>query len=156
MRKLFQRLKIAKETMKTAAKVEYASIDGRRVAYREQGAGPAIVFLHGLGGNSASWQLQFEALSSTHRVVAWDMPGFGNSDVLPRQPATTRDFSTLALCAKMARMTSMTNMTRAKKANGDVMPAITPTRCCARSMAGLRGAGLGRPFTRGRLPNVVC
>ena len=83
--------------MKTAAKVEYASIDGRRVAYREEGAGPAIVFLHGLGGNSASWQLQFEALSSTHRVVAWDMPGFGNSDLLPTQPATTRDFSTLAL-----------------------------------------------------------
>jgi 3-oxoadipate enol-lactonase len=77
-----------------SAPAQYLSIDGRRLAYREAGSGPPIVFLHGLGGNSASWQPQFDAFADSHRVVAWDMPGFGNSDLIPLP--TTRDFSALA------------------------------------------------------------
>ncbi len=77
--------------------VKYVSIDGRRIAYREAGCGPVVVFLHGLGGNSASWEPQFEAFSDRHRVVAWDMPGFGNSDLPAMQPAATRDYSDLVL-----------------------------------------------------------
>ncbi|MDB5598137.1 MAG: alpha/beta fold family hydrolase [Xanthobacteraceae bacterium] len=76
--------------------VKYVSLDGRRLAYREAGSGPAMVFLHGLGGNSASWEPQFARFSATHRVVAWDMPGFGDSEPLATSSATTRDFSTLA------------------------------------------------------------
>lgn len=79
------------------AAVRHAVINGRRVAYREQGDGPAVFFMHGLGGNSGSWQPQFELLSHVHRVVAWDMPGFGASDPIPSNPATTRDYSTLAV-----------------------------------------------------------
>jgi len=78
--------------MADAAK--FLTIDGRCLAYREAGAGPPILFLHGLGGNSASWQPQFEAFSDRYRVVAWDMPGFGQSELMPL--ATTRDYSTLA------------------------------------------------------------
>ncbi|HEX5210954.1 MAG TPA: alpha/beta hydrolase [Pseudolabrys sp.] len=78
--------------MSDAAK--FLIIDGRRLAYREVGAGPPIVFLHGLGGNSESWQPQFAAFSDRYRLVAWDMPGFGASEPVPL--ATTRDYSTLA------------------------------------------------------------
>ncbi len=80
----------------TSSDVKYVEIDGSRIAYRESGRGPAVLFLHGLGGNSASWQPQFAELSATHRVVAWDMPGFGNSDLLATGNTTTRDLSTLA------------------------------------------------------------
>jgi 3-oxoadipate enol-lactonase len=73
---------------------KYLTIDGRRLAYREAGSGPPILFLHGLGGNSASWEPQIATFSNSHRVVAWDMPGFGTSELMPL--ATTRDFSTLA------------------------------------------------------------
>jgi pimeloyl-ACP methyl ester carboxylesterase len=76
--------------------VKYVPLDGRRLAYREAGSGPAMVFLHGLGGNSASWEPQFARFSATHRVVAWDMPGFGDSEALATSSATTRDLSTLA------------------------------------------------------------
>jgi pimeloyl-ACP methyl ester carboxylesterase len=76
--------------------VKYLSIDGRQLAYRDAGRGPAMVFLHGLGGNSASWEPQFARFSATHRVVAWDMPGFGDSDMLSTAPASTRTYSTLA------------------------------------------------------------
>ena len=77
-----------------SAPAKHLTIDGRRLAYREAGRGPPIVFLHGLGGNSASWEPQFEAFAGSHRVVAWDMPGFGDSEIMPL--AATRDFSALA------------------------------------------------------------
>ena len=73
---------------------KFLTIDGRRLAYRGAGSGPPLLFLHGLGGNSASWQPQFEAFAGSHRLVAWDMPGFGQSELMPL--ATTRDYSTLA------------------------------------------------------------
>jgi pimeloyl-ACP methyl ester carboxylesterase len=82
--------------MESLAPVKYVPIDGRRIAYREAGRGPAIVFLHGLGGNSASWAPQFAAFSNRHRVVAWDMPGFGASDLLGMPSAATRDYSNSA------------------------------------------------------------
>jgi pimeloyl-ACP methyl ester carboxylesterase len=74
--------------------VKCVTIDNRRLAYREAGSGPPILFLHGLGGNSTSWGPQFEAFADRHRLVAWDMPGFGHSELTPL--TTTREFSTLA------------------------------------------------------------
>jgi pimeloyl-ACP methyl ester carboxylesterase len=49
------------------------------VAFAEAGAGPPVVFLHGLGGTSASWAADLEALSSRYRCIAWDAPGYGDS-----------------------------------------------------------------------------
>jgi 3-oxoadipate enol-lactonase len=82
--------------METSVPLKQVVIDGRRIAYREAGAGPAIIFFHGLGGNSASWQPQFAAFGKRYRVVAWDMPGFGNSELLTAQPVSTRDYSIMA------------------------------------------------------------
>ena len=78
--------------MSGAAK--FLTIGGRRLAYREAGGGPPVLFLHGLGGNSASWEPQFAAFAGCYRVVAWDMPGFGQSELMPL--STTRDYSRLA------------------------------------------------------------
>ena len=63
-------------------------IDGRRIAYREAGevSSPALVLLHGLGGNAAMWRRQYSALSDRFRVIGWDMPGYGGSDPLPGTP----------------------------------------------------------------------
>lgn len=55
---------------------------GVTLAWREVGAGPPVILLHGLGGNSASWAEQFAPLGLRNRVIAWDMPGFGASDGL--------------------------------------------------------------------------
>ena len=53
-------------------------VDGP-LAWREQGAGQAVLFLHGLGGSRASWQPQLAGLSEAFRCIAWDMPGYGAS-----------------------------------------------------------------------------
>ena len=72
------------------------TIYGQRVAYREAGKGPTIVLLHGLGGNAASWEPQFETFAGRYHLVAWDMPGFGESELLAVSEASTRDYSSLA------------------------------------------------------------
>jgi len=50
----------------------------------ERGGGPAVVFLHGIGGDATSWLPELEALSPRYRAIAWDMPGYGASPALPR------------------------------------------------------------------------
>src|SRR5437868_1944891 len=52
------------------------------ISYRESGAGPALVCLHGIGAASAGWLLQLETLQG-YRLIAWDAPGYGESDFLP-------------------------------------------------------------------------
>jgi 3-oxoadipate enol-lactonase len=49
----------------------------------ECGQGPAIVFLHGIGGDGPSWLPELEALSDRYRAIAWDLPGYGGSPALP-------------------------------------------------------------------------
>jgi 3-oxoadipate enol-lactonase len=67
-------------------------VNGPRFAWREAGEGPALVLLHGLGGSRLSWEPQLAALDDRHRVVAWDLPGYGASQPL----AGDVTFSTLA------------------------------------------------------------
>jgi pimeloyl-ACP methyl ester carboxylesterase len=46
----------------------------------EAGVGPPLVLLHGLGGTKASFLPTVAALGTRHRLVAVDLPGFGDSD----------------------------------------------------------------------------
>lgn len=54
-----------------------------QLSYRESGSGSPIVFFHGMNGDSRSWAHQFASLSEKYRVIAWDAPGFGSSEVCP-------------------------------------------------------------------------
>jgi pimeloyl-ACP methyl ester carboxylesterase len=54
-----------------------------RLSYREAGGGPALVFLHGMNGGALSWGYQFAQFAGRCRVVAWDAPGYGESDPIP-------------------------------------------------------------------------
>ena len=59
----------------------YATLDGHKVYYTDQGqGGPALVLIHGWLGNQKFWREQVPALSNSHRVIALDMIGFGQSD----------------------------------------------------------------------------
>jgi len=50
------------------------------IAFARQGQGPAVVFLHGIGGNRSSWQAQSAALADRFTTIAWDARGYGASD----------------------------------------------------------------------------
>jgi len=60
--------------------------DRRIIGYRETGAGPALVLLHGVGSGAASWAAQLDSFAARFRVIAWDAPGYGES--APLAPAT--------------------------------------------------------------------
>jgi pimeloyl-ACP methyl ester carboxylesterase len=53
---------------------------GGTIAYTLAGAGPALLLIHGLGGNRHTWRPLLPGLSRTHTVIAPDLPGHGESD----------------------------------------------------------------------------
>jgi pimeloyl-ACP methyl ester carboxylesterase len=57
--------------------------DGVRLYALSAGApgDPAVVFVHGIGGSSASWQAVIGSFADTHHVVAIDLPAHGQSDI---------------------------------------------------------------------------
>jgi 3-oxoadipate enol-lactonase len=54
-------------------------VNDRYLAVESAGAGPAVVFLHGIGGTSNVYQVQADALSSTCQVIRPDFAGAGRS-----------------------------------------------------------------------------
>ena len=50
-----------------------------RLGYRECGEGPALFFVHGMGGDSVNWETEYEQFSDRYRVIGWDAPGYGES-----------------------------------------------------------------------------
>lgn len=58
-------------------------INGLRVQYLDYGMGPAVVLLHGMASSWQWWLENIPALAQQHRVIAVDLPGFGQSDPLP-------------------------------------------------------------------------
>ena len=65
----------------------WVTIDGRQVNVVELGSGPAIVFIHGLSGSWQNWLEQLPVFARDHRVIAFDLPGFGASE-MPREKIT--------------------------------------------------------------------
>jgi pimeloyl-ACP methyl ester carboxylesterase len=52
-------------------------------SYHEAGVGEPLVLIHGVGMRLEAWAPQIASLSATHRVIAVDMPGHGESAKLP-------------------------------------------------------------------------
>jgi pimeloyl-ACP methyl ester carboxylesterase len=65
----------------------WVTIDGRRVNVIELGSGPPVVFIHGLSGSWQNWLEQLPVFARDHRVIAFDLPGFGASQ-MPREKIT--------------------------------------------------------------------
>ncbi|MBS1789822.1 MAG: alpha/beta fold hydrolase [Acidobacteria bacterium] len=51
------------------------------LAYREEGSGQPIIFLHAFPLNRTMWDDQVATFSSTHRVITFDWRGFGASSL---------------------------------------------------------------------------
>ncbi len=63
-------------TRRDALLVEH---DGEQLGVEVCGDGPAVVLLHGSGGNRATWWQQVVPLSRTHTVVTVEARGYGRS-----------------------------------------------------------------------------
>ena len=68
---------------KPFAAKKYADIMGRRMAYIDEGSGPAIVFQHGNPTSAYLWRNVMPHCAGLGRLVACDLIGMGDSDKLP-------------------------------------------------------------------------
>jgi pimeloyl-ACP methyl ester carboxylesterase len=63
--------------------VKFLELHGDRVAYRDEGSGEVLLFIHGMAGSSDAWRELIPRLAKNYRVVAPDLLGHGQS-VKPR------------------------------------------------------------------------
>ena len=63
------------------------------ISFLEKGQGIPLVLLHGVGSAARSFAAQLEGLSSRWRVIAWDAPGYGQSDTLPMAHPKAADYA---------------------------------------------------------------
>jgi len=67
---------------------KFVSVDGQKLRYIEEGSGPSVLFLHGASlGSSADVFLRNLGpfAKAGFRAVAFDLPGFGLSDIPAKQ-----------------------------------------------------------------------
>ena len=70
-----------------------------RIGYIEKGGGSGtpILFLHGVGSDKSVWQPQLDHFGESRRAIAFDYPGYGESDFV--EGATRDDFAASILAA---------------------------------------------------------
>jgi pimeloyl-ACP methyl ester carboxylesterase len=67
---------------------KFVTVDGLKLRYIEKGQGPSVLFLHGasLGSSADAFADNIEQFAAQgFRAVAYDMPGFGLSDIPEKQ-----------------------------------------------------------------------
>jgi len=68
-------------------------VNGIPMSYEDSGKHTLpVIFVHGFPFNKSMWDPQFEFLKETHRVITYDLPGFGNSGPLRAETSLT-DFA---------------------------------------------------------------
>jgi pimeloyl-ACP methyl ester carboxylesterase len=51
-----------------------------KLYYQDEGSGPPLLLIHGFGASTYTWRHIAPELAKTHRVIAVDLKGFGQSD----------------------------------------------------------------------------
>lgn len=58
----------------------FVDVEGVRIHYVSQGEGAPVIFLHGIPTTLHLWRHILGAVRQTHRAIALDLPGYGDSD----------------------------------------------------------------------------
>ncbi|MEM7114857.1 MAG: alpha/beta fold hydrolase [Chloroflexota bacterium] len=64
-------------------KSEFVEVDDLRLHYLIAGEGEAVLLLHGWPTSAYLWRNVMPAMAQTHRVIALDLPGYGQSTKRP-------------------------------------------------------------------------
>lgn len=92
-------MRIANGNMAAMARV--GTDAGHAIGYAEAGSGDKtpIVFFHGVGSDKSVWRPQLAHFGPERRAVAFDYPGYGDSDPVPED--TSRDDYATAILGAM-------------------------------------------------------
>lgn len=64
--------------------MKHTTYQGHRIGYSSKGKGPAVVLLHGFCEDSRIWEdFKMDLIEEKYRVIVIDLPGFGQSEVIP-------------------------------------------------------------------------
>jgi haloalkane dehalogenase len=69
---------------------KFTDVDGKQIAYVDEGAGDPIVLLHGNPASSFLWRNIIPELTQSGRVIVPDLIGHGDSDKLPASEGPDR------------------------------------------------------------------
>ena len=87
----------ARQRLMAGAEVHYKTVGDERWPYLEAGKGDLIVLVHGYTGSKENWLPVIGKLAEKHRVIAVDLPGWGES-----QPTAGQDYGPVAQAARLS------------------------------------------------------
>jgi pimeloyl-ACP methyl ester carboxylesterase len=76
-----------------------ARVNGINLYFEDTGSGPAVIWVHGFSCGIRTWDPQVRDLSSTRRVIAYDVRGFGISEAPEDAAAYSQSISVADLAA---------------------------------------------------------
>jgi pyruvate dehydrogenase E2 component (dihydrolipoamide acetyltransferase) len=134
---------------------QWAEVGALRVRYTKVGeAGPAVILLHGFGGDLGNWLFTQEPLAATAQVYALDLPGHGQST------KTLADGSVAALAQVVLNFMTAIAVERAHLVGHSLGGALTlqlahaaPTRVLSASL--LAPAAIGDEINGGYLSGFI-
>ena len=91
------RAEFARQRLLAGAEVHEKTVQGERWHYLEAGRGPLIVLVHGYTGSKENWLPVMRQLARDHRVIAVDLPGWGEST-----PQTGADYGPSAQAERLS------------------------------------------------------
>src|SRR5216110_951553 len=89
---MLQRRKAMTDSAQPFAAKKFLDINGRRMAYIDEGEGAPIVFSHGNPTSSYLWRNIMPACRGLGRLIACDLMGQGDSDKLPNSGPDKYDY----------------------------------------------------------------
>ena len=69
--------------------LRWVRVQDRWMNIIDMGSGEPVIFIHGLSGCWQNWLEQLPLFARDHRVIAVDLPGFGQSEMPPKEISIT-------------------------------------------------------------------
>jgi pimeloyl-ACP methyl ester carboxylesterase len=133
--------------MTTANDLKAIATNGVVFSYLDDGTGPAIVLLHGIGSGARSWRTVLPYLARSFRVVAWDAPGYASSTPVAAERPDPDDYA-----ERLRLLVDALGLDRFEVV-GHSLGAITAARFAALHPGRVTGVTLACPSTgHARLP----
>jgi pimeloyl-ACP methyl ester carboxylesterase len=101
---MFEGSRLPSNLISAARAQFYGTPDGARLHYRDEGAGPAVLLIHGWTLDLRMWDPQVEELASSFRLVRMDRRGFGLSSGRSSLAADARDVLSLCQSLRLQRI----------------------------------------------------